>query len=191
MKIGFVLAPLFASFFAALAALALPVHAAEPPSAKLIKDLEGVYKHRLSTRIAVPGNPDKMVEADDVVEIVGHGENTAYVRASLTVHDGHRCNIAGVAAVENGLLVYRDPDPDLSDKLLCILTVFRNVDALHLTDRATSKGPSTCSALCGSRSSLGDYAIPMSNKGKIAYLPKLKASKQYQAAVKAFNEAQR
>ena len=191
MKIASVLATAFAAFLAALAALALPVHAAVTPPAKLIKDLEGVYQHRLATKIAVPGNSDKKVESDDVVEIAGHGENTAYVRASLTVRDGHRCNITGVAAVEKGHLVYRDPDPDLSDKLLCMLTVSRKGDALHLTDRATPKGPSTCSALCGARSNLGDYTIPMSKKAKITYLPKLKASKQYQMAVKAFNEAQR
>ncbi len=169
-------------------ALALPVQSANAPSSKLIKDLEGVYQHRVPSKIVVPGKPDEQYEAEDVVEILGHGENSAYLRASLTVNNGHRCSIAGIAGVENGRIVFRDPDPDLSAKLACVVTVSQQGDALLLTDRASPKGPSTCSALCGSRASLGEYSMPLSKKAKIN-VAKLKSSKEYQHAVKAYANA--
>jgi hypothetical protein len=174
-----------------LAALALPVLAAETPSSSLIKDIEGVYKHRFTNRIVVPGKPDEKYEAEDVVEVVRHDDEHIYVRASLTFDNGHHCGIAGVAAYENGAFIYRDPNPTLSEKQSCMLTVSVKGESLHLSDRSTPKGPSTCSALCSAPANLGDYSIAASKKAKITYLPKLKASKDYVKAVKAFDEAQR
>jgi hypothetical protein len=174
-----------------LAALALPVHAAESPSLDLIKDIEGVYKNRFQNRIVVPGKPDEKYEAEDVVEVLHHDDSHIYVGGTVTGVDGHRCNIAAIASYENGAFVYHDPNPKLSDKRSCMLTVSVKGDALHLSDRATPTGPSTCSALCGKRGSLGDYAIATGKKAKISYAPKLKSSKEYRKAVKAFEEAQR
>lgn len=174
-----------------LAALALPVHAADTPSAKLIGDIEGVYKHRFSNRIIIPGKPDEKYEAEDIVEVVRHDDEHIYVHAALTFDNGHHCGFHGIAAYENGLFVYHDPNPKLSDKQACMLTIAVKGETLTLSDRATPKGPSTCETLCGARGSLGDYVIAVSKKTKISYLPKLKATKQYRQAVKAYEEAQR
>lgn len=174
-----------------LAALALPVYAADTPSARLIGDIEGVYKHRFSNRIMVPGKADEKYEAEDVVEVVRHDDEHIYVHAALTFDNGHHCGFHGIAGYENGVFVYHDPNPNLSDKQACMVTIAARGKTLTLTDRATPQGPSTCKTLCGARGSLGDYAIAASKKSKISYLPKLKATKQYRQAVKAYQEAQR
>ena len=174
-----------------LAALALPVHAAESPSVQLIKDVEGVYKNRFSAKIVVPGKADEQYEAEDVVEVVRHDDNHIFVRAALTAANGQHCTFGIVAAYASGAFVYHDPNPDLSDQQSCMVTISAKGEALLLSDRATAMGPSTCKALCGARGNLGAYSIAMNKKAKINYLPKLKASKEYVGALKAFNEAQR
>lgn len=174
-----------------LAVLALPAHAADTPSAKLINDVEGVYKHRFADRIVVSGKPDEKYEAENVVEVVRHDDDHVYLGASVTLDGGRRCSFHGVATYENGAFIYRDPNPDLSDKQSCMVTLSVKGDSLLLTDRATPKGPSTCKTVCGKRGSLGDYAFSAGSKAKITYLPKLKASKEYKQAVKAYEETQR
>lgn len=178
-------------FVLILAVLAIPVYAADAPVAKLIADLEGVYKQRAAERIVVSGKPDEKYEAENVIEVVRHDPDHVYLGASVTLDNGRHCSFHGVAAVENGALVYRDPNPDLSDKQSCMVTLSVKGDTLQLSDRATPKGPSTCRTLCGARGTLGDYAIASSSKAKISYLPKLKASKEYRQAVKAYEETQR
>lgn len=174
-----------------LVALALPAFAADTPSAKLISELEGVYKHRFSDRIVVPGKPDEKYEAENVVEVVRHDPDHVYLGASLTFDNGRHCSFHGIATYESGAFIYRDPNPDLSDKLSCTVTLSLKGDTLLLTDRATPKGASTCKTLCGSRGNLGDYPIAAGSKARITYLPKLKASKEYRQAVKAYEETQR
>jgi hypothetical protein len=174
-----------------LAALALPVAAADSPSARLIGDIEGVYKHRYTSRITIPGKPDEKYDVEDVVEVVHHDDAHIYVRAALTFDNGHRCGFHGIAGYENGVFVYHDPNPDLSDTQACMVTIAAKGETLTLTDRATPKGPSTCKSLCGARGSLGDYTIAASHKAKISHLPHLKASKEYRQAVKAYEEAKR
>jgi hypothetical protein len=96
----------------------------------------------------------------------------------------------GVAAFEKGAFVYRDPSPPLSGDQ-CTLSLSLAGDTLRLTDRIAPKGPSTCRALCTTRASLGDYSIPMSKKEKIGNVAKVKGSKEYAKAIKAFEEMQR
>jgi hypothetical protein len=156
------------------AVLALPLHAAEIPSAKLARDLEGAYQGG----------------GADAVDVVRHDDEHLFVRASLTGENGRHCGFTGIAAYENGAFVYHDPNQTLSGKQACMLTVAARGDGLQLSDRAVPKGPSTCSVLCGGRGGLGDYAIAMSKKTAIRSVPKLKASKDYVQAVKAFEAAQ-
>jgi hypothetical protein len=174
-----------------LAMLAVPAHAADIPATKLINEVEGVYKHRISERIAVPGKPDEKYDAENVVEVVRHDHEHIYLGASITSDNGRRCSFHGVAAYENGAFIYRDPNPDLSDKQSCMVTLSLKGDTLLLTDRETPNGPHTCKTVCGTRGSLGDYVIAASSKAKITYLPKLKASSEYRLAVKAYEETQR
>jgi hypothetical protein len=159
------------------AALALPLHAAEPAAAQLAKDLEGAYK-------SGSANPD------DTVEIVRHDDSRVFLRIALTGEKARHCSITGIAAFEGGAFVYHDPNQSLSGGQACTLTVSAKGDALQLTDRAGPKGPSTCSKQCGGRGGMGDYSIAMSKKSPMHASPKLKASKEYVQAVKAFEAAQ-
>lgn len=178
-------------FVLILAALALPALAADTPSATLISEIEGVYKHRFPGKIVVAGKADEQYESEDVVEVVRQDDEHIYMGASLTLSNGRHCKFHGIAGYENGVFIFRDPNPDLSDKQSCMVTMSVKGDALRLTDRVTPKGPSTCKTVCGARGSLGDYAIATSKKSKITYLPKLKASKEYKQALKAYEETQR
>jgi hypothetical protein len=174
-----------------LAALAVPVLATASPSVRLIKDVEGVYKHRFPHRIDLGNKHDEKYTAEDVIEVVHHGDEHIYLRASLTLDNGHVCHFHGIAGYDKGAFVYYDPNPNLNDKQVCTVTIAAKGESLTLSDRAGPTGPSTCTALCGTRGHLGDYAIPASGKEKITYLAKLKASKEYRQAVKAHEDAQR
>ena len=168
-----------------LLALALPAAAADSPSASLLKDIEGQYPHSISA-----GKAGQKFQTDSLVELARIDDNSLYVHVALNTAEGQRCTIAGVATYEKGAFVYRDPSPPLSGDQ-CTLTVALAGDTLRLTDRIAPKGPGTCKGFCTGRAPMGDYAIPMSNREKIANMGKLKASKEYGKAVKAFEEAQR
>lgn len=168
-----------------LLALAIPALAADSPSTKLAKDIEGVYEQRLDK----PGKPGQPAEAEDRIELLRHGDDALYINAALTTPDARRCFISGVALFEKGAFVYRDPSPPLSGDQ-CTLTVSLGGDTLRLGDRLAPKGPSTCSAQC-SRASLGDYSIPMSRREKIGNVGKVKGSREYAKAIRAFEGMQR
>ena len=174
-----------------LAVLAIPAYAVETHSAKLIKEVEGVYRHRFAHRIDIPGTREEKYEAEDVVEVVHHGGEHIFLRASVTLASGHVCTFHGIAGYDKGAFVYYDPNPGLNDKQVCTITLAPKGESLTLTDRATPNGPSTCPALCGPHGSLGHYAIAASRREKITYMPHLKASKEYRLAVKAYEESQR
>lgn len=169
-----------------LLALALPAVAADSPSAKLIKDIEGAYEQRIDK----PGKPGDKFEVEDRIELLRLNDDSAYVHASLTTPEGHRCTVFGVASYEKGALVYRDPSPPLSGDQ-CTLSVSLAGDSLRITDRIAPKGPSTCRALCTTRSNLGDYSVPLARREKIGNAAKVKASREYAKAIKAFEEMQR
>ena len=166
-----------------LLALALPAKAADLPSTKLIKDIEGEYAHSIGA-----GKAGQTFKSDSRVELLRHGDSTMYVHLALTTPDGQRCTISGVASYERGAFVYRDPSPPLSGDQ-CTLTVAQVGDTLRLSDQVGVKGPGTCSAFCTTRTGLGVYAIPMANREKVASPARIKASKEYAKALKAFEEA--
>lgn len=168
-----------------LLALALPALAADSPSARLIKDIDGAYEQRLDK----PGKPGQPGEAEDRIELLRHDDNALYINAALSTPDAHRCFISGVALFENGVFVYRDPSPPLSGDQ-CTLTVSLSGDRLRLSDRLAPKGASTCRAQC-SRASLGDYSISMAKREKIGNPGKVKGSREYARAIKAFEGMQR
>lgn len=169
-----------------LLALALPALAADSPSAKLIKDIEGSYEQRIDK----PGKPGEKFEVDDRIDLLRLDDDSVYVHAGVTTPDGHRCTIYGVASYEKGALVYRDPSPPLSGDQ-CTLSISVAGDSLRVSDRLAPKGPSTCRALCTARGSLGDYSVPLARREKIANPAKLKGSREYAKAIKAFEEMQR
>jgi len=172
-----------------LFALAAPALAADTAASTMIKDLEGVYKHQFEQTIAVAGKPSEKSTVEDVVEIMRHDDNHLYIRIAIHAGNGHRCKVQGIAGLEGSAFVYRDPEPPLSGEQ-CTLSVARKGDQLVVTDRIKPNTVSTCSASCGARSSLGEYTIAADKKTPIA-AARVKGSKEYGKAVKAYEEMQR
>ena len=143
------------------------------PATNPVQSLAGRYYRQF---------PDATIDGSkytgqDIVEIVPVTPRAAYVRLSLDFFNGHVCGIYGVATVDGDALVYRDPrDPDDGGQP-CTLTLRQQGGKLRWDD---TKG--SCQSYCGARGSLnGD--LPFASKRPIRYLPRLKASRQYQEAI--------
>lgn len=171
-------------------ALAVPVGATTPGAAALMKELEGVYRHEFHNKIVVAGKLSDSSQVEDVIDIMRYDDQHAFVRASVHVGKGHRCSVQGVAAFENNAFVYRDPEPPLSGTQ-CTLRIARVGDKLVLDDRVKPATASTCSGSCGARSSLGQYSIDLRKKTALGNPARIKGSKEYAKAVKAFEDSRR
>ena len=140
--------------------------AAESKSSKLIRSMEGVYKHQFTNGYrTAAGLPDETFEDEDVVEVVRHGNRHIYVRAELKFYNTHRCSIFGIASYEKGKFIYR-PKGWGSGKQ-CTLSISVEGKALRLDDSPSSDNQNSCRWACGMRGSLSDYTIPMSHNRQI------------------------
>ncbi len=174
--------------YLALFCLLLPIFsdAADMPSASLINELQGVYKHRFMNNNSPSGGAETW-QAEDIIEIVPFDDSHIYIRASLEFINGHMCGIWGIAEYENGTFVYREPKEPSDESPSCTLKISATKDDLMLTDADTNDIP-TCRMHCGARGSFYHYSIARSSKRRIRYLDRLKASRQYLEAVNAFKK---
>lgn len=154
---------------------------AEDASIELIKNIEGVYKHRFENGL-VSG---EKYQSEDIIEIVKYTDNSIYFRVSLQFYNGHVCGIYGIAKYEGNAFVYAN-NADKTEPQACTLKISADKDALHITDRIDANSSSTCRAYCGMRGSLSDYDISRDKKRKIRYLPIILKSRQYNEAVEEF-----
>lgn len=116
--------------------------------------------------------------SDDIVEIVEIDPGHAYVNFDLNFYNGHTCGLYGIAAVDGGALVYREPaDKTLPGQERCTLTIRRKGSRLTWDDGGT------CQAYCGARGSFGDGDIAWSSKRRISYIARLKSSSEYKQAL--------
>jgi hypothetical protein len=153
----------------------------EAAAAALITALEGVYKRRFKSGVVVPGQPDEVMEVEDVLELVRHDARHLYFRAKLQFYNGHTCGLYGLARFEAGRFVYRAPTP-ASNGATCTLWIAADKSHVTLTD-APPNGSSTCQEFCGARGSFRDWRIERSKRRPIRYLPRLMASREYGEAV--------
>jgi hypothetical protein len=160
---------------AALAAL-FGVTLAAATQASLVDRLAGRYNHHF-TNGTVFG---ESYPSDDVLEIVRLDRRRAYFRARVNFFNGHSCAIRGVAHLEGNALVYRGTDAPFSAGSRCVMR-FRPVGGgLDLDD-----GGGSCQQTCGAR---GTYMgngpeFAMSSRRPIAYLARLRASREYRDAI--------
>ena len=172
----------------ALLALALPAvlpaQAAEkaPSPLELMHEIDGVYKKH-------PENAQPN-QAGDVIELVPHDDDHLYLSAHLDFANGGSCDIAGMARFEHGAFVYRDPAQPLPGERPCALRLHVTDKKLVLTDRETPDAPATCKAYCGARGDL-DYEIGREARQPIAYLDRLKRSKEYRRAVQDLRQVEK
>ncbi|MQR99427.1 hypothetical protein [Gluconobacter aidae] len=115
--------------------------------------------------------------SDDVAEIVPLSPHDAYIRISLWFFNGHKCDISGIAQWDGASLVYK-PALQLPLSKSCVLAIRKLGDRLRLDDDETCK-PYYCSM----RGSFNGMTFPMSSRRPITYLPRLRESREYQAAI--------
>ncbi|HYI64737.1 MAG TPA: hypothetical protein VEW71_07620 [Allosphingosinicella sp.] len=128
------------ALFAAGAALG----AAAAPSAY---DLAGRYTHRFRNG-DISG---ARFTSTNRVSIVALDRGRAYVDVHLNFFNGHECSIGGVASLEEGRLVLRDPWAQGHDGTPCMLSIWRDGTRLHWTD-----GEGSCRSNCGARGGFND-----------------------------------
>jgi hypothetical protein len=153
------------------AGFALPGAANERPLDPA--SIAGVYKTRFKNGL-VSG---ETYTSENVLEIVKLAPDAAYVRARLNFFNGHLCAIHGVAHVEEHELVYRGPLETYPGAERCVLRVAVKGKSLALADG------STCSAYCGARGMFNNAAFPTASRRPIRYMTRLKASREFAAAV--------
>ena len=174
--------------FLLLLLFALPVGAAEVKPQTLIKDMEGVYKHRFKNGIIATGKApmeaDEPYESEDIVEIVRYDDEHIYVRAELQYYNGHSCSISGIARYEKQGFVFHDPEPAYTGAPSCKLRVTVTRDKLLLTDRDSTDGESSCQVgYCGARGTLSNLSIDKSTRRPIRYMNLIVKSRQYRKAI--------
>lgn len=124
--------------------------------------------------------------SDDVVEIVPVSDDAAYVRVSLQFYNGHSCGIWGVAEAQGNRLVYHDPtQPIIKGERACVLSVSRQGANLLIDDDGD-----TCKGYCGMRGSLMNDTLPFKSRRPITYMARLKASSEYNDAIKNWHDVQ-
>ena len=147
--------------------------AASPPLP--VDALAGRYSHHF-TEGAVGGAE---YPVDDIVEAVPVDGSHAFVRVHLNFYNGHECALSGVAEARDDALVYTEPAGLATDGLpRCILALHRSGPRLVWTDAG-----GTCHKYCGSRGGFGGAGLLWSSKRPIAYLARLKASREYRYAL--------
>jgi hypothetical protein len=180
------------TFFFILMAFSIHAVAADSSSAKAIKDIEGVYKHRFKNALITSGKApmeaDTPYESEDIVEIVRYDDTHIYFRAELNFYNGHTCSISGLAVFEKNAFVFHDPERAYDGGTPCTLTVTQSIEAISFTDRLTPDARSSCRAYCGVRGSLSGVSISKKTRRNIRYLDRLINSSQYQKAIAYLKE---
>ena len=122
--------------------------------------------------------------SDNVLEVVPVSAEAAYLRIETQFFNGHMCSLSGIGRMEGEALVYQEP-PFMAGEKPCRLTLRRTGKDVVLqdTDSACRVGH------CGARGSFNGQTFPLSSHRAITYLPRLKASREYQAALKAWAAA--
>lgn len=177
----------YTGFFLLGAMLAGAVGAAATatPAQQAMERIAGVYKHRFTSGLIVPGSEQtESYQAENIIEVVPYDREHVYLRVHLDFFNGHTCGIHGMARFEDGGFVYRDPEPPTAGDPPCVLKLGEESGKLTLSDRPSPDAGRTCAAYCGARGSL-DYEIGMDQRRPIRYLKRLKASSQYKQAIEA------
>jgi hypothetical protein len=166
---------LLATALAAIALLA-PTFAADVN----IDKIAGVYKKRFQNGLVT----GEKFQSENILEIVKHSPTTAYVRIHLEFFNAHLCDIAGIATIKNGALVY--PGETDADDKQCLLTVRASRDRLTLLDPTGACGRTTC----GARGMYNGVAFEMKQRRPIRYMKVILNSDEYKAAIEEYEKSE-
>ena len=119
--------------------------------------------------------------SDNVLEVVPVNAEAAYLRIETQFFNGHMCSLSGIGRMEGEALVYQEP-PFMAGEKPCRLTVRRTGKDIVLQD-----ADGACRVgHCGARGLFDGQTFPASSRRAITYLPRLRASREYQAALKTW-----
>jgi len=158
-----------------LVLLSLGAASAEGERLKL-DEIAGVYRHPLKVETVADG----VVAAENILEIVRYGEASAYIRTRLHFTNGHLCSLFGIAEVEGNQLVYRSaPEPE-DKSSACVLALKIESKAIVFEDRAE------CQLRYGFRGGFDNARFERSRRRPIAYLDRIRNSRQYREALEEY-----
>jgi len=157
------------------AGLAMSGVAASAAAPSLVSSLAGRYSRHFKNGFVT----GQRYESDDVVEIVPVDAGHAYLRLNLQFHNGHRCDLSGIARAERDELVYRLPVSKWTDGRQCTISVQRRGRQLRWTDN------NSCAGYCGATVSLTD-GLPWASRRNISYLKRLRGSSEFHDAMRAW-----
>lgn len=140
------------------------------------QSIAGVYKVRFANAL-VGGETFK---SEDILEIVPVAADAAYFRTHLEFYNGHICAINGIGHVQGAQLVYHqelDHSSFPTGTTECILRIGQIGPNIRLDDN------NSCKDYCGMRGSFMGVTFPAASRKPIRYMARLKASKEYKAAI--------
>lgn len=140
-----------------------------------LREIEGDYK--------VPGQSEMVggpkYKTTNELQIVRHGDKSAFVSVYLEFLNGHECYLSGIAAWQNGMLVYRKPAQQGSS---CRLIVKVNRREIGFED----VGSGCQSMTCGARGFYDGATFPLSRRRPVHDAAALRRSDEFRQAVTTF-----
>lgn len=112
---------------------------------------------------------------EDEVIIVAVDRDRAIFDIQLNFFNGHTCSIGGMASLEGGRLVYRDPEMRGYDGRACTLSIWRDGNRLRWDD-----GEATCQGSCGARGGLRGGEMRWSGRRAITRAEQARILADYQ-----------
>jgi hypothetical protein len=164
---------------------ALALTAAATPTADVAPELAG----RFYTQFPDMFMTGEKYVGENVVEIVPVGPRAAYLNLRLDYANGHQCELSGLARQEGHALVLRAGSEGGGPA--CVLRVYRDGKSLMIDDSKGSGTDGSCQQYCGARGTLSKVTMPFASKRPIRYMPRLKASQDYRAAVEDYNRGRK
>lgn len=137
--------------------------ASNPGPRDAIREIEGAYRR---------GHPDPADE--ESLEVVSYGPKSVYFRLRIPEKDFSYCSIWGIAELDGGRFLYRDPDSYSGEEnQKCKLSLWVGGDRVRFSDEKDS-----CRSYCKTRG-LSNVWFPHRSRRKIRYLDSLKTSLHY------------
>jgi len=122
-------------------------------------DLAGRWTHRF-----VSGDVSgARFTVQDSVIIVPVDRGRAVFDVQLNFFNGHECSIGGLASLDGGRLIYRDPESRGYDGTPCTLRIWRDGARLRWDD-----GEASCQGYCGARGGLRNGEMRWSGRRPVS-----------------------
>lgn len=147
-----------------------------------LQTVTGVYRLPVTVR-----NPtDGSVRTENVLEIVKHSSDTAYIRIRLNHPvSGNVCTLWGIAEADGAGLVYRSPADGTGSA--CTLRVTFDGTGISFYDESGECQKDRC----GANTSFSQFSFDRSKQRPVPNLSHIRRSRQYKEATEEYGRVQR